>query len=661
MRKTTTSWWALSLALCVLTWCGLQSVWGEEASGPLRAMILFDTSGSMHHNDPQRLSRAAAQLFLDLARPMDTVGLAAFSDYGVPLIPLTPLASPATRQLFQSQLSALQFTGQTTDLAAALETGLASFPPATRGAGRDLVLLLTDGKLDLGRERRAEESAVLDRIRHSLLPQYAQRGIALYTIAFTEKADRVLLQEMAQATKGEFRFITQAAALHKAFGQLFILAHQAESLPLKQGALLVDTSIQETSLVISKEHPQDQVTLVTPYGVPLHAGSRRADVDWRSTPSYDFVRLKEPEAGVWRVTGPSDVEESVAIIGASSLSLQVELSPAYRQAGEPFVISAFLLERGQRVRDPGQMQRLALRAEVTAPQGETMTLPLEPQEDGTFAARLTTLHTPGRYNLVVTASAPTLQRQRTLSFVLHPLCFQPSVSSEAPVTASVVLTGACPLFRELVLEAGHTTGDGATTWLPFVSVQPKLFQVPIPAPPPGQTGQVTIRLRGALDSGEPFMFLKGPWPLPATPLPPPKTNGLLPLYAVLILVGGGELGFLVWRIRRVQRHRHATEPIAPAVSTSDVENQLHEINTSTQYTSDNLRFLYDAFGDLIPVLEGYATLLQAAKDGTVTEALLRQVESTAAKADVAYLIKDSPKAIQQALEGIEHIVEITRH
>jgi len=120
--------WVLLLLIAI--WFDPAVAWGAEASKSLRAIILFDVSGSMRHNDPQRLSVAAAQLFVDLAQPQDAVGLVVFSDRGVPLVPLTTLVNPTTRTLLHTHLRTLKFTGETTDLAAALEAGLAGLPPA---------------------------------------------------------------------------------------------------------------------------------------------------------------------------------------------------------------------------------------------------------------------------------------------------------------------------------------------------------------------------------------------------------------------------------------------------------------------------------------------------------------------------------------------------
>ena len=264
----------------------------------MRVVIVFDTSGSMRTSDPKRLSQEAAHLFVSLARPEDAIGVVSFSDHGVPLMPLTSLNSPATKTRLQVLLKSLAFTGQTTDLAAALEAGLASFPPRPATGSRDLVLLLTDGQLDLGPRRRAEEPRVLTHIQQTLLPQYCERDIALYTIAFTKGADQTLLQEMAQTTRGTLHFIPNAADLHKAFRDLFVVAQQAESLPLVGNTVLLDNSIQAAQLILSKRDKQEQIKLVTPQQESLDAHTTRQGMAWTSTPAYDLVHITHPQPGL---------------------------------------------------------------------------------------------------------------------------------------------------------------------------------------------------------------------------------------------------------------------------------------------------------------------------------------------------------------------------
>ncbi len=544
--------------------------WSEAEAPVMRAIILFDDSGSMRKTDPHQLSKKAAQLFLTLARPDDSVGLVAFSDTSVPLVPLLPLSTPQLKEQFHAQLRHLTFRGQTTDLRAALEAGLASLPVQSEKTSRDVVLLLTDGKLDLGRSRRADEPAALAYIRQTLLPQYRQRNIALYTIAFTAEADQALLQEMARVTQGEFRVVQNAAMLHQAFSELFVLANQIESLPIQEGTFLVDQSIQEASLVLSKQDPLEQISLVTPQEVRLNAQSAPPNINWTSTPSYDHVQLKNPEAGPWRIDHPSRTGQDIAIINSSPLTLQIEVHPVYREVGEPLTIQAFLEENKQRINDPSRLEGLQLYAEITSPQGEVLSLPFTHREERVFTAQVNSVNTPGQYRVKLTATSSTFHRQRALTFSVHPPCFQTSFSRTAPLTFQTTLSDTCPAFQELTLEAEYSINDTAPQRLPLIAPQPKHFQVTIPPLEPEQTGKVVLHIRGQLPDGETFDLKKGPWDLPKTaPLSPAlsaetsppieeiveigKTVGfnLLLLNGILVILGGvGWYGYSFYRTGR---------------------------------------------------------------------------------------------------------------
>ena len=86
----------------------------------------------------------------------------------------------------------------------------------------------------------------------------------------------------------------------------------------------------------------------------------------------------------------------------------------------------------------------------------------------------------------------------------------------------------------------------------------------------------------------------------------------------------------------------------------------HEINTPTQYVGDNIRFLKDAFGDLIGVLQGDEELLAAARGGVVSAELVRRLQDGRERADLEYLVSEVPVAIQHTLEGVERISKIVR-
>lgn len=121
---------------------------------------------------------------------------------------------------------------------------------------------------------------------------------------------------------------------------------------------------------------------------------------------------------------------------------------------------------------------------------------------------------------------------------------------------------------------------------------------------------------------------------------------------------------LVARLRMGQRTLQMQAELAHAQKLESV-GQLaagiaHEINTPIQYVGDNTRFLKEAFGDMSSVLEEFEKLLQAAKDGSVDEQLVAEVEATLKQADIEYLTEEIPQAIDQSLDGVARVAKIVR-
>ena len=84
----------------------------------------------------------------------------------------------------------------------------------------------------------------------------------------------------------------------------------------------------------------------------------------------------------------------------------------------------------------------------------------------------------------------------------------------------------------------------------------------------------------------------------------------------------------------------------------------HEINTPTQYASDNIQFLQEAFSELHGAMEVYGRLLEAARINSVTSDLITEVDDALLNADIAYHNEEVPKAIEQAMEGLQRISNI---
>lgn len=86
----------------------------------------------------------------------------------------------------------------------------------------------------------------------------------------------------------------------------------------------------------------------------------------------------------------------------------------------------------------------------------------------------------------------------------------------------------------------------------------------------------------------------------------------------------------------------------------------HEINTPTQFIGDNLRFVRDGFRELMDLRPLEQQLLDAARALPGCKGLVEEFEKAYAKADVDYLHEEIPKALDQALEGVQRVSGIVR-
>jgi two-component system, NtrC family, sensor kinase len=86
----------------------------------------------------------------------------------------------------------------------------------------------------------------------------------------------------------------------------------------------------------------------------------------------------------------------------------------------------------------------------------------------------------------------------------------------------------------------------------------------------------------------------------------------------------------------------------------------HEINTPTQFIGDNLRFLQDAFNDLLGLLRQFHLLLENARGQAFAQGLVDEIEKTMEAINLADLEKEIPTSIAQSLTGVQRVAKIVQ-
>ncbi|MGH8480030.1 MAG: VWA domain-containing protein [Gammaproteobacteria bacterium] len=164
-------------------------------------VLVLDNSGSMRQNDPAALTRQAVATFVGQMDPDTHLGMVFFDSDAREVLPLTRLGD-TTGEALNQKLELLDYRGQRTNLAAALERAIYSLKQQGRAEVSRSVVFLTDGVIDMGDRAKDRDSARW--LRDELAADAAEQGIAIFSIALGNQADVLLLHALAQKTEGDY-------------------------------------------------------------------------------------------------------------------------------------------------------------------------------------------------------------------------------------------------------------------------------------------------------------------------------------------------------------------------------------------------------------------------------------------------------------------------
>jgi PAS domain S-box-containing protein len=86
----------------------------------------------------------------------------------------------------------------------------------------------------------------------------------------------------------------------------------------------------------------------------------------------------------------------------------------------------------------------------------------------------------------------------------------------------------------------------------------------------------------------------------------------------------------------------------------------HEINTPTQYVSDNTTFVKESWPAISELLRQARAMHEQCLSGTVMPDALERFGRAMAEADLDYLLEEIPQAIAHSIEGVKRVAKIVR-
>lgn len=167
-------------------------------------VFAIDDSGSMFETDPSELRYSALEALLGTMGEEKRVGLVRFCEIVYDSVELNELDDEQRTRLSE-ELSLTQADGGT-DIYEALKASLNMHLNNTLPGRIPVVVLLSDGFSEVPFDRTVRE--------------FLDAGIAVSTVSLGPNTDEVLLQELAQATGGQYFKVEEANDLVQAFQQV---------------------------------------------------------------------------------------------------------------------------------------------------------------------------------------------------------------------------------------------------------------------------------------------------------------------------------------------------------------------------------------------------------------------------------------------------------
>jgi uncharacterized protein (TIGR03503 family) len=503
--------------------------------------VLIDVSGSMKKNDPGNLRAPALRLLTGLLPAGSQAGVWTFGRYVNMLVPYGTVDT-AWREQATTAADRINSAGLYTDIGAALDKATWNWTASAPGARRSLILL-TDGLVDVSDDAAADLQS-RGHITDQILPRLRDAGVAVYTVALSDGADEALLQQLSATTGGWFERADRADKLERIFFRMFEKAANPDTLPLVDNKVLVDSSIDELTLLIFRKENAPATTVTMPDGTAFDQTRLPPNAHWHNDARYDLITIEKPTTGTWHVNADVDPDNRVMVV--SNLRVVATQLPNQILHGDAQDFFVRFTEQGHAITKKEFLNFLKVNVRESGDRGEpSEQLLLDNGRDddaiagdGIFSTRLAGDQEAGHHTITVDVDGTTFRRQhrQDIEIVESPVIAEIHPNA-AGATILSVIPRATIVNSETVEVTASITGDkNLSESRRLMRSSPGEWQLDLKNYPAEGSYQITLDVEAERLNGKPISYHSKPLhfgraavapaaePVPVTAGEPPATE-----------------------------------------------------------------------------------------------------------------------------------------
>lgn len=298
----------------------------NAANNRFNVVIVSDASGSMLSTDPEGLRFEAINQFINLlAEQGNLLGAVSFADNINASEELTKVDSAEAKQKIADTLKNTPAKGDT-NIGEALQKAVTMLDEAGDKDLPSIILFLSDGNTDLKDKKDMENSL---NMKADAIQAAREKGIAIYSVCLNanKKADVSEMEQISQATGGEFREVGSASDLQEVFNSFYNLIYGTST------TQLLDEAFDESGVLETKFNVPglgvEEINIII-YGkvseVELFdAQGQKKDVSPMEYNTFTMIKSTDVSAGEWKLITKGTAGNHIKINMVYNTNLEVEL------------------------------------------------------------------------------------------------------------------------------------------------------------------------------------------------------------------------------------------------------------------------------------------------------------------------------------------------